>query len=210
MGINYSINLYYESHQVENALLGLIKIAYISEKKATVVELPSGNYITVPFTSNFKTLPIKLFLNHLNAELDTTLTFPIDEKVENYLNQSYHDRVANMACIGYIYLKICIGHRYSQFSFTAAVSDMSRLFLNSTAVHNRFLELMKATGGMFGLLDIEKDYYLYLADPNQRIEGCDGDLSHDESSDIFYFDVDEFTECCLRKITNITVTSISR
>lgn len=196
MGIDYSVNLYYKSHQIESALLGIVAIADIYDEESTIIELPDNREITIPFAAIPKTVRVKFAPNQEHSAFCTTLIFPVDQQIESYLEGTNHKKEANLASIGCIYLRVDVGDRYAELSFTAATSSMSRMFLNSSSVHNRFNELLKSTGGLFGLFDIEESYYLSLANLHQRVGDCSNEFEGG-NLDSFRYRIDKFTESCL-------------
>ena len=125
---------------------------------------------------------------------DTTIVFPIDAAIQDFIREHHleHllDRARKKIGIGCIYLMITAGTKYVELRFTAAVSLMSRLYLNSDAVRDRFIDFMDSTQGLCGIIDIEKSYYLSSIDPQREIYPI---LSELETEFYPYYDIDLFT-----------------
>ncbi|HEX2905313.1 MAG TPA: DUF6000 family protein [Phototrophicaceae bacterium] len=173
MGLNYSIDLYFPIDNVEKVLMATIAIAEVVPDAQTQIKLPSGNTITVPFTTNFRNgASIDLTIDNEFA-LDTALLFIEDAAIREYYEGNNHRATGYgdvLDCpIGYIYLHITCDKQYVCFSFTAAVSSMSLLFVKSASIQNRFLEILNTNGGVIGLIDVEDWDYLLLENPALRI-----------------------------------------
>ncbi len=166
MGLDYSINLYFPAHRVGAALCALARIA--PSGPATVVRLPDGD-ASVPFSSCWKHDPVELLAPGSRVEFETSLLFPFDEVIRSgELSHGYEPyEGTDCAEIGYIYLRVHIGCLFAEFSFTAATSGMSRLFVASESIRGRFRELLAAADGVAGWLDQEDFEYHTLDDPTQ-------------------------------------------
>lgn len=196
MGIDYSVNLYCKKEQVEKTILGVINIADVNTDESTEVELPNGKKIIFPFETIPKKDFIKISPEQSHSDFCTMLNFPIDEPIENYIENNNSHKNQNIASIGCIYLNIRVGEKYAEFSFTAATSNMSRLFLESKSIIQTFINLLEKTEGLFGLFDIEESYYLSLFDLTKQVGNC-GKKAVENEYDSTTYDIDIFTEICL-------------
>lgn len=172
MGLDYSINLYFPADRVGAALRELARIAPPGDE--TIVRVPGGE-VCIPFPSGFASRrnhdPVVLVASGAVEHFETTILFPIDEAISRRdLSSGYETvRGTEYIRIGYIYLTIRLGCLYAEFSFTAATSGMSRLFVASESIRGRFRELLAAACGVVGWLD-EEDYQFHrLDDPTQTI-----------------------------------------
>lgn len=138
MSLGYSVNLYFPVEQIEEALVSTARTAHLADNISTPVTLPSRKVISVPFTSNFKT--DALTLEHQNKGsldcLDTSLWFPTDETIRTLFSERTTEIVdgKEWSAIGYIYLYIHVGCLFAEFSYTAATSRISRLFVDCPLV----------------------------------------------------------------------------
>lgn len=201
MGIDYSINLYYPIELLEAVLLKLPAIAYITAGANTEIELPNGRCISLPFTSTSKDAPVQLKSIGSSITLDTSLMFDIDDPIWDYIRQGYSEDHLNQyrkqIPIGCIYLHIYMGNKNIEMAFTAAVSDMSRLFVNSKSIHNKFINFMRSTNGLFGLIDIEEGYFLLLTNPQKEVWPAGYEIETEFEP---YYDIDLLIEGCLQQI----------
>jgi hypothetical protein len=201
MGIDYSINLYYPIEQLEAVLLKLPSIASITTGANTSIEIPTGQCISVPFTSGFKNSSVQLKSLGSSITLDTTIIFDVDDPIRDFIRQHSWEKLFTRSRrqipIGYIYLNIILGHENVEVSFIAATSDMSRLFVNSESIHHKFIDFMKSTNGLLGLIDIEKSHYLLLTNPEKEIRPASVSIETETNP---YYDIDFFIADCLQQI----------
>jgi hypothetical protein len=201
MGIDYSVNLYYPIEQLEAVLLKLPSIAAIEHGAITSVELPNGRCISLPFTSSFKNLSVQLKSPGSAVTLDTTLVFDVDDPIRDFIRQNnWEHRLSHsrkQIPIGYIDLHVTLGNKNAEMAFTAAVSDMSRLFVSSESIHNKFTDFMESTNGVLGLIDIEKSHYLLLTNPKKEIRPAKVEVKTEVNP---YFDIDLLIENSLQQI----------
>ena len=194
MGVDYSICLYYELDRLEHTLVKLLEIAKFDRQVSTEIELSNGRKIFLPFTTNCQSKSVVLRSGWAGVSFDTTIVFPIDAAIQDYIREHHlqHllDRARKKIAIGYIYLMITAGTKYVELRFTAAVSSMSMLYLNSEAVRDRFIDFMDSTHGLCGVIDIEKSHYLSLIDPQRKIYPISSEL---ETEFYPYYDIDLFT-----------------
>jgi hypothetical protein len=172
MGLDYSINLYFDASRLEDALLAAAAMA-APLGEPIHVRMPSGRSLTLPFTHDFKTEDCQLRAEGQPLCLDTVLRFPNDGVVGPYFERHHGGadprRIGPIVEIGYIYLWVHLGHRYSELAFTAATSTMSLLFLESPSIRGQFLNLLHGAGGLAGVFDIETDEFPILSDPDRKI-----------------------------------------
>jgi hypothetical protein len=196
MGIDYSVNLYYKKHQIEDAILGVISIADLIDEESTEVELPDGKKMKIPFETIPKKDFVKIASDQKFTNFCTLLNFPIDQPLLEYLENNNARKAKGLASIGCIYLDIKVGETYTEFSFTAATSNMSRLFLESKSIQQTFINLLEKTEGLFGLFDIEESFYLSLFDLNKQFGNC-GKKTVKNEYDSTTYNIDNFAEICL-------------
>lgn len=201
MGLRYSINLYYRIEQLEDVLMKIPTIAEIEDGAMTKIELPNSHSISLPFTSNFRNDLLVLQGQKIGVELDTILIFTVDDSIRDYVRacnfEDKIDRQMNCVPIGNIYLNIRAGYNYVELAFRAATSQMSKLFLESAAIHYRFIEFMNLTDGSLGIIDIGEDYDLLLTEPEKKLIHTLVDLEIDADP---YDDVDLFVATYLQQI----------
>lgn len=171
MGLDYSINLHFPTLRLKDALTALAEFAEPVQDRKTTVHLPCGRAIALPFTSRFKSGTVTLQWGGGEGKFDTSLRFLCDDAIRdgNYAHTVELVDGVEYAGIGYIYLTVRVGCLYSELSFMAATTGMSRLFVNSVSIRNRFLDLLATAGGVVGWLDQETCEYFRLDDPAQTI-----------------------------------------
>lgn len=202
MGVRYSIDIYSPIDRLEGCLLKLQTIANLDPDALTTIELPDGKCISVKFRLNDRNAHLKLRSAASGIGLDTQIFFPIDEPLRDYIRayklESMLPRKRDFIAIGSIYLSIQAGYNYVKLSFVAATRDMSELFLTSTAIQAKFIELMNSTGGSLGTIYIEKDYDLLLTDPTRKIITKSRQI---EAINVEpYYDIDLFVIECLSQL----------
>ena len=169
MGLDYSINLYFPAKQLGSVLRALSQMAPSASGSGMVIHRPRQEEVVVPFTSRWKNEPVALLEAGGEIELETVLRFATDEAIRQAWT---HKPIVvidgrEYAEIGYIYLTIRLGCLYSEFSFTAATSGMSRLFVSSASIRGRFQELLAECGGVASWLDQETFEFYSLEDPSR-------------------------------------------
>jgi hypothetical protein len=209
MGIDYSINLYYPIEQLDAVLLKLPSIASIDAGASTAIELPNGRCISLPFNNGLKSSVVQLKSPGSSITLDTTIIFDVDDPIRDFIRQNNWEKLLTRSrkqipiaygaseAIGYIYLHITLGHKNAEMAFTAAASNMSKLFVNSESIHNKFIDFMESTKGLLGLIDIEKSHYLLLANPKKEVRPASVEIETEVNP---YFDLDLLIEDCLQQI----------
>lgn len=180
MGLDYSVNLYFRVEDVERALLATVGIAHVDAIERNLsVTLPNRKTIDLPFTSHFETEPVELAVGG-RIQLDTVLLFPQAKEIFQYLGERDGFEVIKDGKayyrLGMIYLHVRCGQEYAEFAYFAATSGMSRLFLNSTTIQYRFLELLSFADGILGLFDIESFEYPLLENTSVRLRQDNSDL----------------------------------
>jgi hypothetical protein len=193
--------LYYPIEQLEAVLLKLSSIAAIDAGASTSVELPNSRCISLPFTSSYKNSSVQLKSLGSLITLDTTLVFDVDDPIRDFIRENNWEhrltRSRKQIPIGYIYLHITLGHKNAEMAFTAATSNMSRLFVNSESIHNKFIDFMESPRRLLGLIDIEKSHYLLLTNPKKEIKPASAEVETEVNP---YFDIDLLIEDCLQQI----------
>jgi hypothetical protein len=198
MGLNYSYDLYLERTQMWDALQSVASLAEGTDLIDII--LPDGARLTLPFSSSYdadgrfrdwseKAQPLFVTEATPSLSFNTSLFFAPDQALEEYVvgwkeyfqdgtepPRDEHGRIA----IGYVYLTIDLNpdgqrnHRPElvRFSFSAATSDMSRLFERSGSVREAFVELLRSHGGLCGVFDDEEPTRPKLFWPEDRVEGA--------------------------------------
>lgn len=167
MGLDYSIKLYFPTIRLRDVFTALTEFAEPRPEKTVSVHLPDSSQVVLPFTSGFRCEPVTLRLGGGSGQFDTSLGFVCDDAIreESYGHRNEIVNGVEVTYIGYIYLTVHVGCFYSEFSFAAATSGMSRLFVNSASIRNRFLQLLNDVGGVASWLDQETFVYHTLDDP---------------------------------------------
>ncbi|SRR5581483_8609702 len=164
MGLDYSYEIFIPPQHVPRALTGVAELAPQTVRVPPLtVTLPGGERLVMPFTSRFKSEPVDCTASGV-LDLDTSLMFPIDDAVHAYFRgRDYEIDELDRARIGYIYLTVrfapTLHPHFASLQFTAATSDMSRLFERSASVRAVFTELTAASGGACCVLDTESDVF---------------------------------------------------
>ncbi|QFY10325.1 hypothetical protein GBF35_30190 [Nonomuraea phyllanthi] len=185
MGLDYSYELYLHRRYAEGVLSDLAagKTATHDSTGHTVVELPGGRHLVMPFTSGFtsgRTLPLSPEL-----ALDLTIGFTEDEHVRDYATaraipaEDTDPRWSTNADgrlryeIGYIYLTVheasWLRPDHLELCFMAATSTMSRLFRDSASIRDFFATLAIRNSGLLCVLDVENDGKIVVSAGNQRL-----------------------------------------
>ncbi|MFE3074373.1 hypothetical protein [Streptomyces sp. NPDC059247] len=164
MGLDYSYEIFMPPRNVVRALTRLAEIAPRDcDRPALPVTLPGGEQLIVPFTSNFKSEPVDCSAGG-SLELDTSIAIGVDDAMREFLLRD-PDRVdeRGRVPVGYIYLTVRfspVWHpNFASLQFTAATSDMSRMFVESASVRKVFTDLTATAGGVCCLLDTETDVF---------------------------------------------------
>jgi hypothetical protein len=160
VGLNYAFQLAFPRVRAADVLRATA--AFAEPVGECLVTLPDGERLALPFTVGLESVETALETG-MWALFDTVLWLPVDdaEAWRYYRDErSTEGRVrrgkaGDEVAVGYVYLTVGIGARYALFTFSAATSDMSRVFSESEAVRRRFARLLEDNGGLRGLLDLE-------------------------------------------------------
>lgn len=174
MGLDYSYEIFLPARNIPRALGELPQLLPPGRgEPALALTLPGGEQLLIPFTSRFKRDPVDCSTGR-DLELDTVLLFELDEAVRGYHVACNAEREqaglsaweldeSGRAAIGYIYLTARFSPKlhphYASLQFTAATSDMSRLFECSGSVRKTFTGLARDSGAVCCLLDTETDTF---------------------------------------------------
>jgi hypothetical protein len=173
MGLDYRIALYFPAAGLEDALLAAAAMAAPGGGPIRI-ELPSGRWLSLPSTHDFRTGDCHLRAGGKGLCLDTVLRFPNDGVLGPYAELHRGDldprHIGSVVEIGYIYLWVHVGRRFVELSFAAATSSMSLLFLESSSIHRQFLDLLQRAGGIAAVIDVETDEFHLLSDPSTKIQ----------------------------------------
>lgn len=174
MGIDYAYKLFFEDVQAQQVLEAVSALAYTRPGEASTVAFATGESISVPFTSSFNNASVSLAEPGARISLDTALWFDRDSLIDEYVvgcgEHGPKMRAGNRVRIGYIYLYISRWNTgLVEFDFTAAASDMSRLFERSPSIRALFVGLLEDHGGVCGVFDDEDgtDGFGYLIWPEE-------------------------------------------
>lgn len=164
MGLDYSYEIFMPPRNVARALIQLTELSSPGHCAPPLrITLPGGEHLTVPFTSNFKSDPVDVSAGG-PLELDTVIMFGVDDAVRefHYAPDAEPDELGRVA-VGIIYLTVRFSPawhpRFASLQFTAAISDMSRMFERSGSIRKTFTDLTAASGGVCCLLDRETDVF---------------------------------------------------
>lgn len=164
MGLDYSYEIFMPPRNVVRALTRLAELAPPgSDTPPLSVTLPGGEQLIVPFTSGYKSEPVGCSAGG-TLELDTSIMIDVDDAMRGFLLRDV-DRVdeSGRVSVGYIYLTVRFSPawhpNFASLQFTAATSDMSRMFEQSASVRKVFTDLTAATGGVCCLLDTETEIF---------------------------------------------------
>ncbi|WP_310485841.1 hypothetical protein [Chamaesiphon sp. VAR_48_metabat_403] len=172
MEIEYKVKLYYRIDRLEEVLLKLPTLADPIEGALCTIALANDRCVHLPFTSGEQNRLIN-FQYSRGANFDTRLIFDIDDPLLDYMRSAEStaklDRQTNRVSIGFIYVYVRLGSEYLELVFSGDSSRINKLFLDSRSIQNRFIEFMHDTGGLFGLLDLEINYYLLTPTLDRKI-----------------------------------------
>lgn len=161
MGLDYSYEIFMRPGNIARALTRLAELAPRSRNTPPLrLTLPGGEQLTVPFTSKFKSEPVDCSTG-TNLDLDTVLMTDVDDAVREYhpLREGTEIDEKGRVSVGYIYLTVYFAPAwhpdFASLQFTAATSDMSRMFERSMSVRKMFTDLTADSGGVCCLLDTE-------------------------------------------------------
>ncbi|MGW5425103.1 hypothetical protein [Streptomyces sp. NPDC003943] len=164
MGLDYSYEIFMPRRSVVRALTRLAELAPQGRETPLLpVILPGGERLLVPFTSKFKSEPVDCSAGG-TLELDTSIMVGVDEAVREFFLRDV-DRVdeRGRVPVGYIYLTVRFSPAwhpdFASLQFTAATSNMSRMFVQSANVRKMFTDLTAVAGGVCCLLDTETDVF---------------------------------------------------
>lgn len=179
MGLDYSYEVYVHRRRAAAVLAALAdNMADNGRDDWTVVEI-AGEQVTLPCTVRFKSdRTVSLDPSTDNREfLDLSLRFDADEALLAYDDPDDDGRFR----IGYIYLSVYdaswLAPDHLEFSFMAATTGMSNLFLESPSIRNWFASLTIDNAGPLCLLDVEQGpdvgykpgYYMSVSAGARRI-----------------------------------------
>lgn len=174
MGERYSIDLYFEVERLEQALRATADFT-VPNRESTAIVLPSGREVVLPFSRDHNRTTEDedriIRTNQLGVCLGAVLQFPVDDEIRSLSGAIGINPEGPTADIGMFDLMIQAVCQYVELSFTAAFSLLSILIKNSPSIHQRFRDLLRDSGGVAGLIDIEEgDQFLWLADPTQVVK----------------------------------------
>ncbi|ROR37359.1 hypothetical protein [Kitasatospora cineracea] len=164
MGLDYGYEVIVPPQNVALALARLVELAPGGRHVPPLpITLPGGERLTVPFTSHFRSEPVDCSAGG-TLDLDTSLMIGIDDAVrEFHLRDDRGIDERGRTPVGYVYLTVRFSPRwypgFTALEFTAATSDMSRMFERSASVRKVFTDLTAAAGGVCCLLDTETGSY---------------------------------------------------
>lgn len=186
MGLDYSIELYFPIENLKDALRATNRYAS-DDGISTILSFPDGNRLEVPFAHHNQGTQREVTLTDLSKIcFGTAFDFPSDQALEDEYPVRYEPRSEKDGQIyryeprfekdgqtyfrvGAIYLTIRTGKAYVEFSFMAATTGMSHLFVKSTSIHDTFRRILTEAGGVLGRIDIERFYeFLPLEAPELR------------------------------------------
>ncbi|MFE6055262.1 hypothetical protein ACFQ6N_31315 [Kitasatospora sp. NPDC056446] len=164
MGLDYSYEIFTPPRNVARTLNRLAELAPQGRDTPPLpVTLPSGERLTVPFTSKFTSEPVDCSAGG-TLELDTSIAIGVDDAMREFFLGDF-DRAdeRGRVSVGYVYLSVRFSPAwhpdFASLQFTAATSGMSRMFARSASVRKVFTDLTAATGGVCCLLDTETDVF---------------------------------------------------
>lgn len=164
MGIDYSYEIFLPPRNIPTALTQLADLAPPNFRKPPLpVTLPGGEQVVVPFTSRFQSDPVDVSGGG-PLHLETVLMVPVDDAVRKFYHRPDPEiDESGRTWVGIVYLTVRFAPSwhpdFASMQFTAAVSDMSRMFLHSASVRKVFTDLTAAGGGVCCLLDRETDTF---------------------------------------------------
>jgi hypothetical protein len=211
MEIEYNVKLYYRIDRLEDVLLKLPELADPIEGASCTIELPNSRCVHLPFTSGLQNRSIE-FQYTRGAIFETRSIFEIDDPLLDYMRSTESTakiyRLTSRVSIGYIYVSVRLGSEYLELVFSGDNSRINKLFLDSRSIQNRLIEFMRDTGGLFGILDLEIDYYLLTPALDRKIDRPSADIQIETipSWDIPYYeeeivyDIDRFVVTCLKQL----------
>jgi hypothetical protein len=219
MEIEYQIKLYYRIERLADVLLKLPTLSEPIDGALCTIVLPTGGCIHLPFTSGFRNRLINFQFSR-SANFNTRLMFEIDDPLLDYIHSSEStakivdlwsaggNRRTNYVSIGWIDTFVRLGGEYLELVFSGDRSRINKLFLDSKSIQNRLIEFMNDTGGLFGILDLETNYYLLTPNLDRKIDRPSADIQIETipNWDIPYYeeeivyDIDLFVAACLLQL----------
>ena len=207
MEIEYKVKLYYRIDRLEDVLLKLPTLAEPIEGALCTIALPNDRFMHLPFTSGFQNCFINLQSTRF-AIFDTRLMLEIDDPLLDYIRSAESTAKIDRVLIGWIYISVKLDREYLELVFSGESSRINKLFSDSRSIQTRLIEFMHATGGLFGLLDLEINCYLLtptldreIARPSTAIQ-----IETIPSWDIHYYeeelvyDIDLYVAECLSQL----------
>ncbi len=173
MGLNYSIDLYFNIEDLEKALLATAKIAvYNADQPGVQVLLPNQRTVTLPFTTFERDAQLTLTQGG-RIDLKTTLLFEFDEAIGMYHgnwkeNEIIRDGVP-YRIVGIINLDVVCGFKFARLGFWAHGTGQSKMFVASGVIQRTLLEVLNSAHGVLGLIDIETKQYIRLENPKLSV-----------------------------------------
>ena len=177
MGLRFGVVLLFPRPQVRSALAALARIADPSGGSRCVLSLPGEEPLSVPFEgyAEDEVEPlVALDLARVDRYqwLDGSFWLPVDDAVRAYLERRGpcfsigEDGVRTLlrpatrstgtgeeVSIGCFGVSVLCGARYAVIRVGSATSSMGYLLEESTAIRERFLQLVGEAGGVGALLD---------------------------------------------------------
>ena len=169
MGLSYSAHLAFPRARTAEALRDLARHAVpIGESR---VALPGGESLALPFLHKFREADIALVqdrwtlfaaifwmpLDGAGRDVLANSDRPGAEEKEGGALRSRDGR--EEVRVGYVYVTVGVGTRFTLVTLSPATSGMSRLFEASEAVRGWLWGFAERSGGVLALLDLEGSYF---------------------------------------------------
>ena len=158
MSLSYSYEIFMPRQNVPGALTELSNISPRDEPPLQIT-LPGGEQVVVPFTSNRKSDPVDVSAGD-RLELETSIMCAVDDAVLEFHDflDSGRDELGRIM-VGIVYLTVRFSPAwhpdFASLEFSAATSDMSRMFEQSASIRQVFTDLTAASGGVCCVFDTE-------------------------------------------------------
>ncbi|MGW4247507.1 hypothetical protein [Nocardia sp. NPDC004722] len=158
MGLDYSYEVYIHRDRAVSLLEAIADNMKDNGRDDWTIAEIAGGRVTLPCTTRFKSgRTISLDPSSENREfMDLSLRFDTDEALRAYGDPDDEGQFR----IGYIYLTVYnaawLSPDHLEFSFMAATTDMSILFLESPSIRNWFASLAIDHDAPLCLLDVEQ------------------------------------------------------
>lgn len=184
MSIHHRIDLYFPVERLTEAVRQLDTLYDRERTRPFDVELPNGDNVTVyagthspPYTSPTE------YANYLS--FDSILYFPVDAVVQEYIdmgNATAKEHGFPKAetyviqrdgkkwfPVGYLEISISASKRYAKISVGVVSSSQNWMIRDSAAVHSVFTHILKASGGVAGLIFVDSRDWIVLTDTSKSI-----------------------------------------